>query len=541
MLVKRIINKDADFIQNIRKGLNKITDIVAQTLGPGGLPIIIERQGQKLNGDPLGPMITKDGVSVAAECSDGDPVTDLIIQTIKDVCTQTNKTAGDGTTTAIVLGRSILNEALSYMEKNRTNPQEVRRSLEAAATKIESLLDEVSRPCDTLEMMESVATISANGDKKIGQIIRTAFEAVGAEGVVTVDEGSGLEHTLEVVNGYQIKRGAEAQDRFFNNGSGTRFETKNAKVLIYDGKLQEVQYVMAVLTSLFKHSNESQSPMPPIVFMANEFSTDVIQAMLIFKAEQGLQVVAVKGPHTTTVRTAYYDDLAVFLGGNRLGNGNKNLASFELDDLGEVEEIISDKYTTTFFGGMGDEEGIIKRVDQLKAQKALANSMYDSDLLKDRIASLAQGIAKIGVGGRTDVEIKEIYHRIEDAVNAARAAVEQGIVPGGGAALYRISERLESETATVGEMILRNALKAPLEQIAKNLGEDSAEHSVRAAALLGDSKSTFNGLTGQIVDAYEAGIIDPVKVTKTALNNAISIAALLSTCGGAIIIERTRS
>lgn len=534
MFNKVITHKD-EMYKHIKTGVDEVAAIVGRTLGPGGLPILIERQGQALNGEPLPPMITKDGVTVAAECESEDPLVDVVIQTVKDICRKTNKIAGDGTTTAIVLGKAFLDETLNVLNELHQNPQEVKKSLEAAVEEVIELLARETTQCSSFDMIEHVATISANGDAVIGGVIRSAFEAVGTEGVITVDEGGGVQHTLEVVDGFQIKRGAEAQDRFFNNQDRTKFEAEDCHVVLYDGKLTQAQQVISVLEILYKQYN---GKMPPVIFMANEFSIEAIQVMLINRAENGISVCAVRNPHQTKVTTAMLDDMAVFLGGERLGNGNKSFSNLEFADIGIASKVVVDKYTATFFNGNGSEEAVMERIDQLKAQRLTAESAYDSALLSERIASLAEGIAKIGVGGLTDFEVKEKYHRIEDAVNAARAAIAEGVIPGGGATLYRISEMLPG--TSVGHKILKKALKAPTTQILNNLGYTNDEMKNSFGNLLQSPNSTWDGVSNQSVNAIEAGIIDPVKVTKTALRNACSIAALLSTCGGSVTFKRSK-
>lgn len=531
-MFKKIIHKN-EMREKIIQGMDSIASIVAATLGPGGLPVQIERTGQAPNGDPLGPMITKDGVTVASHCAEEDPEIDVVIQTVKAICQKTNRMVGDGTTTAIVLGKAILDEALKLIDEEKLNPQHVRREIEKTASKIDGMLESYTKSCESLDMMEHVATISANGDTEIGSVIRRAFEAVGSEGAITVDAGSSKSHTLDVVNGFQIRRGAEAQDRFLNNQDKTKFEAENCHVLLYDGKLQQPSLVIQVLELLYKEYN---GKMPPILFVANEFSQDVIQMLLINKAQMGLSVCAVRSPHQTKITTQWLDDMAVFMGGERLGNGNRNLNNLEFDDIGIVKKVVVDKYTTTFYEGQGLEDAVIDRVDQLKAQRKQAESDYDSAILSDRIAALSEGIAKIGVGGLTELEIKEKYHRIEDAINASRAAIEAGIVPGGGTTLLRVSEELSDNS--IGSRILKKALKAPFEQIMRNLGAEKKEIEAIEDKLLKSEKLIYNGETRELVDYLETGVIDPLKVTKTALSNAVSICSLLSTSGGAIVIQR---
>ena len=528
--MKKIINK-SDLQPKIIAGMEEIASIVKRTLGPGGLPIIIERSGTAQDGSPLGPRITKDGVSVANECFSEDPEKDLIIQAVKSICKKTNRVAGDGTTTAIVLGESILKETLKYLDNNPSlNPQIVREEVEAAAKEVILKLEQCAVPLDNMDLIKQVATISANGDEEIGDILCEAFKEVGAEGVVTVDEGHTNKLSLEVVEGYQFQRGAESRDNFFNNKDLTKFEAKDAVVLIYDGDLNNYTDLMPALHAISqKNEQGAMVSMPPVVIVANNFSNEVIQFLKIQKMEGGLQFCPVKGPNVTHVRSAHYDDMAVLFGGYRFGNGNRALSSFQEDDHGLVGKVIIDKYTTTFYDGQGGEADVLERVEALQGQKAMAESPYDKQIVSDRLAALTGGIAKIGVGGATEFEIKEKYDRIEDALNASRAAIEKGIVPGGGCTLFRISEEIDNP-------ILRIALKAPFKQIIENIGV--VYNNCLADAMLADKNVAFDARKKIQVNALEAGIVDPVKVTIAGLENAVSIAALLSTAGGGIIFKK---
>jgi len=531
---KRILEKETLF-PKILEGMKEIAGIVKRTLGPGGLPIIIQRIGQALDGSPLAPKITKDGVSVANECFSDDPEKDLIIQSVKAICQKTNRTAGDGTTTAIVLGEAILNQTLETLKLNpELNPQLVREQVELSSKRVLEKLKEMAIPVgNNYEMVKQVACISANGDEEIGEILSKAFDKVGAEGVITVDEGHTQNTTLEIVEGYQFKRGAEATDRFFNNRERTRYEAEKCYLLIFDGKMLNYTELVNALNIL---AAEKKGVIPPIVILANEFSNEAIQWLLIQRAEAGLSFCAVKGPHQTTVRTGYYDDLAVLSGGTRLGNGNRGLSNCELDDFGLVDRILIDKYTTTIYGGQGAEEDILERVDQLKALKKAAESPYDAQVVADRIAALTGGIAKIGVGGATDFEIKEKYDRIEDALNASRAAIEEGVVVGGGVALLKIAMSIV-DSDNVGDKIMCRALMEPFNQILRNIGSGGLKIE-EMGEILGKELNVYDARHRRIVNALEAGIIDPVKVTRCALENAVSIAALLSTAGGGIIYVR---
>lgn len=536
---KKIISREELMAPKL-SGLAKVAGIVKRTLGPGGLPILIQRVGQSLDGSPLGPKITKDGVSVAEECSSSDEAEDIIIQAVKAICRKTVNVAGDGTTTAIVLGEAIVNAMEDVLKKNQTlNPQLVKESVEVAMKEVIEALKSSAIQIKDMSMVKEVATISANGDVTIGEIIGKAFKAVGADGVVTVDEGRTNEITLDVVDGYQFNRGAEARQSFFNTKNLTEFEAENCAVLIYDGKLFNYTDLIPLI-KILRGVNEEGEPtkqMPPLLIVANEFSNEVLQFLLIQKTDMGMQVCPVLGPNATHVRTGYYDDMAVYSGGTRLGNGARNLGAIEADDIGLVKRVVIDKYKTTLYEGQGIEEDILARVDQLKALKAQAESSYDSQILNDRIAAITNGVAKIGVGGSTDLEIKEKYDRIEDALNAARAAIQEGVVPGGGCALLRIANKLDGNQS-VGHEILKKALCSPFFQILDNIGYNNAFKESLVTELLADDQKVYDARNKQVKNAFEVGIIDPVKVTRTALENAVSVASLLSTAGGAIIYMR---
>jgi chaperonin GroEL len=443
------------------------------------------------------------------------------------------------TTTAMVLGEAIVNETERILkEDTKLNPQLVRESLEEASLQVIKKLKKIAIKVNNNKTIQQVATISANGDESIGDIIAAAFAHVGAEGVVTVDEGHTSKVTLDVVDGYQFNRGAEGRTAFFNNRDATQFEAEDAALIIYDGKLYNYTQLIPALKLLagVGADEKASRKMPPTVIVANEFSPEVLQFLLIQKTEMGMTFCPITGPNTTHVRSGYYDDLAVYSGGTRLGNGARNLESIEMDDIGLVKRALSDKYKTTLYDGQGSEESILERVDQLKAAKAQAESPYDAQILNDRLASLTNGIAKIGVGGTTEMEIKEKYDRIEDALNAARAAIEEGVVPGGGTTLLRIA--LEMPEKTVGQKILKVALQAPFFQILENIGIFKEEALEVSKTLVKSKSKVYDARTKQIKNAMTAGIIDPVKVTRTALENAVSIATLLSTCGGAITYEK---
>ena len=536
---KRIISRE-EIRKELIEGMKEIAGVVKRTLGPGGNIILMERIGQSLDGSPLSPRITKDGVSVAQECASPDPVKDLVIQTVKAICKKTNSVAGDGTTTAIVLGEAILLETLKELEKDTDlNPQLVKESIEKASKEVIEELHKLATPIKNNTMIKQVATISANGDSEIGEVIGNAFNHVGAEGVVTVDEGHTSHITLDIVDGYQFNRGAEAQDSFFNNKDLTQFEAENVRLIIYDGKLLNYTDLITALTSLIEQSkNNGSKSIPPVVVIANEFSREVINWMLIQKTDAGMVICPVRGPHQTNVRTGYYQDIAVMSGGTRMGGGSRSLNNFDREDAGVVSKVVITKYSTTLYDGQGHEDDILSRVDQLKSMKEKAESPYDAQILGDRLAALTNGIAKIGVGGVTDLEIKEKYDRIEDALNASRAAISEGIVPGGGTTLLRIAESLKNKK-DIGSKILKRALKYPFLQILENIGKEKLTKEI-LKDIINDESLVYDARNSCIVDSLSVGIIDPVKVTRTALENAVSIASLLSTTGGGIIFVNNK-
>ena len=555
MEFKNLVHK-AEMSEYSLKAVEELAHMVGRTMGPGGLPQLIERKGQALNGDPLSPMITKDGVTVAQNISHPDAEIDLVIQTVKAIAAKTNKNAGDGTTTATVLGHSILKETLAALKKDASlNPQIVRLEIEKAIKRVKIDLKNQSKTVEGYEDIKNVATISANGEASIGDIIAKAFDEVGTEGVITIDEGSSPENTLEIVDGYQFGRGAQAQNRFFNDENNTKWEAEDVRVITYNGKLNAYQDLIPAFELLLKQNNNRG--LPPLLVIADEFSQQVIQFLLMQRAEMGATICAVRSPSMTITRTNMLEDIAVIIGGERLGVGTRHVNVITEDDIGIAKRIIVTGTTTTIYDGYGADEEVIKRIDQLKAQKESAPSEYDRANISDRIAALSQGIAKIGVGGTTELEMKERYHRIEDALNAARSAVEGGIIPGGGAALYRIALDLEKKTKpslrarvlsklrltqklpkpNIGDIILSKALKAPMLKILENSGVTLK--SIKKLELIKKNKvATYDALNHITVDAYKSGIIDPLNVTLSALENATSIATLLATCGGGIVIQR---
>lgn len=545
-MTKKIIGKKELDVVKVA-GIKMLSDIVGGTLGPAGNPVLCERVGQALDGTPLKPRITKDGVSVANECSSPDPIVDVILQTVKAICQKTNVDAGDGTTTAIILGNAILTEALAYGEEHPgISPQKIKKSLDKVGIIVENLLKEASWPIQSYDDVKEVATISSNGDQGVGKVIADAFAAVGAEGVVTVDEGGVKRLSLERVKGYRFLRGAQGREAFFNNATLSAYEAEDVAIVLYDGAIRSQTELFPFLEQICDadDTGRMQKDPPPIVIIANEFSRDVIQWMLIQKAEAGVVFCPVIGPNVSHVRTQYYEDIAVYVGGKRLGNGEKNLLSITASDIGMVGKIEIDEFKTTLYDGQGTEEDIIKRVDVLKAKRAAQTSPYDIQGINDRIAALTGGIAKILIGGDTELALKELYDRVEDAINASRAAIREGVVIGGGTALLRVAHKLPFEASIQGEIgvhILKKALQYPHTQILDNAGISPDEQlTIKRLISTADEseKSVYDVENNVYVNAIKAGIIDPVLVTRSAFKNALSISGLLLTAGGAIVIEK---
>jgi chaperonin GroEL len=540
-MYKKVIKK-AEFIEHAKAGVNLLDAIVSRTLGPGGLPILLSREDQiDLIGKQKSPLITKDGVTVAESIKVECPYQDLVIQAVMDAAKKTNRIAGDGTTTSILLAKAILFEIFDVLEKDKSiNPQTVRRLVEESAEKVYDYLDFQALPLGkNYDLLEEVANISANGDKRVGKILRAAFEKVGSEGTISVDYGNSLETQLEIVEGFEINRGLEGGTRFTNDKSQTKFDCEDVHVILYDGNLNnysDLLYALNVIANHYMEEAKGQMPkIPPIMVVANEFSASVLTALMIAKAD-GFNLAAVRSPHQTKIRTQMLEDLAVMLDGTRLGNGNRSLTNCTWEDIGVARRVVATQWNTIFYGHEENEEKILDRIDQLREQKKLTKSEYDRHLFEDRAAGLACAVAKIAVGGATDLEILELYHRYEDALNACKAAIAEGIIPGGGVTFLKCANEL---VGTLGDEILANALKRPINQILENIGV-SEESKIELIKNLEHSEPyiTYDACNNDIVNSLQRGIVDPVLVAKTALKNAVSIAALLSTAGGGVIFDR---
>lgn len=545
MQCKKIIHKD-DFLEIAKSGINQVRQIVGRTLGPGGLPILLSREDQvDLVGRPKTPSITKDGVTVASNIKERDPFLDLVMQSVIGVARKTDKSVGDGTTTSIVLADAIFAEMLKILSKNKKqNPQILKKLVENSAKEVYKFMESKATKVEDIDFLEKVASISANGDKVISSTLREAFARVGSEGVITIDQGSSVETSLEIVEGFEIKRGLESGIAFTNDVNQTRFEASDVCVVLYDGKLQEFHDAQRLIHICIEKINPGQpepTKYPPILLVANEFSQTVLTAFKVLKAEHGFSIAAVRSPHMTNIRTEMLDDLATMLDGKRLGNGSVSIDAATPEHVGIAEKVVARRRTTIFYGYDSEEEAVINRIEQLRAQEKEAQNAYDRTLISDRAASLACAVAKIAVGGATDLEILEMYHRFEDALNACRAALKKGVVVGGGAIFLKAAEMLESKkNKTLGDKIMIKALESPARQILDNLGMKKSEINEIIKALKSDKTEhiAYDALSREFVSAINAGIIDPVLVSQSALENAISISTLLSTSGGGIVFDR---
>ena len=502
------------------KGVNILADAVKVTLGPKGRNVVIDKSYGA-------PRITKDGVSVAKEITLKNKFQNMGAQMVKEVASKSGDNAGDGTTTATVLAQSIILEGVKSVAAGM-NPMDVKRGIDTAVEIAIKEIEKRSKAIKGKAEIAQVATISANGDKEIGNKIAEAFERVGKEGVITVEEGKGFDFELEVVEGMQFDRGY-LSPYFITNPEKMVAELENAFILLYDKKLSGLQPLLPVLESVAQSGR-------PLVIIAEDVEGEALATLVVNKLRGGLKVAAVKAPGFGDRRKAMLEDIAILTGGTVIAEelGIK-LESVTPEMLGRAKRITIDKENTVIVGGSGTKKTIDARVAQIKAQIEETTSDYDKEKLQERLAKLAGGVAVLKVGGATEVEVKERKDRVDDALAATRAAVEEGIVPGGGTTLLYAIRALDKVTAInedqkAGINIVKRALQAPIRQIAANAGIDGA---VVAGKLLEGAKTQENwGFDAQSLeykDLVKAGIIDPTKVVRTALQSAASVAGLLIT------------
>jgi chaperonin GroEL len=508
----------ADARERMLRGVDILANAVKVTLGPKGRNVVLDKSFGA-------PRITKDGVTVAKEIELEDKFENMGAQMVREVASKTNDTAGDGTTTATVLAQAIVREGAKYVAAGM-NPMDLKRGVDlAVAEAIKDIAKRSKKIKDTAEVAQ-VGTISSNGDKSIGEMIAKAMQKVGNEGVITVEEAKSLETELDVVEGMQFDRGY-LSPYFITNAEKMIAELEDAYILIHEKKLSSLQAMLPVLEAVVQTGK-------PLVIIAEDVEGEALATLVVNKLRGGLKVAAVKAPGFGDRRKAMLEDIAILTGGQMIAEDlGIKLENVTLQMLGRAKRIRIEKENTTIINGAGKKADIEGRIAQIKAQIEETTSDYDKEKLQERLAKLAGGVAVIRVGGATEVEVKEKKDRVDDALNATRAAVEEGIVPGGGVALLRAKgavSKLKSENADeqAGINIVLKALEAPIRQIVENAG---VEGSIVVGKILENKSQTFgfNAQTEQYVDMIEAGIVDPAKVVRTALQDAASVAGLLIT------------
>jgi chaperonin GroEL len=499
------------------RGVNIMSHAVKVTLGPKGRNVVIDKKYGS-------PTITKDGVTVAKEVALKDPNNNVGAQMIKEVAAKTSDVAGDGTTTATVLAQAMFREGLKNVTAG-ANPMGLKRGIELAVEAVVEELKHLSKPTKDKKEIAQVATVAANNDGTIGNLIAEAMEKVGKDGVITVEEAKATETTLDVVEGMQFDRGY-LSPYFVTNAERMEVVLEDALVLIYEKKLSAMKDMLPLLEQVARAGQ-------PLLIIAEDLEGEALATLVVNKLRGTLACCAVKAPGFGDRRKAMLEDVATVTGGKAITEDlGIKLENLKLDDLGRAKKVVVDKDNTTIIEGAGHTKGIEGRIKQLRAQIEETTSDYDREKLQERLAKLAGGVAVIKVGAATETEMKEKKARVEDALNATRAAVEEGIVPGGGVALLRASEALESLKLSgdegTGVSIVRRALEEPIRQIVQNAG---LEGSVVVAKVRAAVPSThgFDAETNEYVDMIQAGIIDPTKVERVALQNAASIASLLLT------------
>ena len=514
--------KDVKFSTDARarmlKGVDILADAVKVTLGPKGRNVVIEKSFGA-------PRTTKDGVTVAKEIELSDKFENMGAQMVREVASKTNDLAGDGTTTATVLAQSIVREGAKSVAAGM-NPMDLKRGIDLAVEKVVAYLQEKSATVSGSDEVSQVGTISSNGDAAIGQMIAEAMQKVGNEGVITVEEAKSLETELDVVEGMQFDRGY-LSPYFVTDAEKMIADMESPLILLHEKKLSGLQPMLPLLESVVQSGK-------PLLIIAEDVEGEALATLVVNKLRGGLKVAAVKAPGFGDRRKAMLEDIAILTGGQVISEDlGIKLETVTIDMLGTAKKVVMTKEETTIVDGAGDKEQIQARCNQIRAQVEETSSDYDREKLQERLAKLAGGVAVIRVGGATEVEVKERKDRVEDAMNATRAAVEEGIVPGGGTALLRAIKALDgvkgaNDDQRVGVEIVRRALKTPARQIVLNAGADG---SIVVGKLLESDNENwgYDAQSGEFCDLVAAGIIDPTKVVRTALQDAASIAGLLIT------------
>jgi chaperonin GroEL len=517
-MAAKIVKFGGDARSKMLTGVNTLADAVKVTLGPKGRNVVLDKAFGA-------PRVTKDGVSVAKEIELEDKFENMGAQMLREVASKTNDVAGDGTTTATVLAQAIVNEGAKSVAAGM-NPMDLKRGIDSAVSKVVDKLHAMSKTISTNEEVAQVGTISANGEVEIGSMIAEAMQRVGNNGVITVEEAKSLETELDVVEGMQFDRGY-LSPYFVTNTEKMITEFDDPLILIHEKKLSSLQPLVGILEAVIQSSR-------PLVIIVEDVEGEALATLVVNKLRGGLKIAAVKAPGFGDRRKAMLEDIAILTNGTVISEDvGIKLESVTIDMLGTAKRVVINKEETTIVDGAGDKEAIEGRCAQINAQVEVTTSDYDREKLQERLAKLSGGVAVLRVGGATEVEVKERKDRVEDAMNATRAAVEEGILPGGGTALLyatQVLEGMEGDNAdqTAGVAIVRRALQAPLRQIAANAG---VEGSIIVGKLLegGNETQGFNAQKEEYCDMIATGIVDPTKVVRTALTDASSVAALLIT------------
>ncbi len=516
MAAKQVIFGD-EARAKIVNGVNVLANAVKVTLGPKGRNVVLERSFGS-------PTVTKDGVSVAKEIELSDKLENMGAQLVKEVASKTNDNAGDGTTTATVLAQAIVREGFKYVAAG-FNPTDLRRGIDKAVTEIVNEIKAIAKPTTTSKEIAQVGSISANSDTDIGQIIADAMDKVGKEGVITVEDGSGLENELDVVEGMQFDRGY-LSPYFINNPERQIALLDNPFVLLFDKKISNIRDLLPTLEQVAKAGR-------PLLIIAEDVEGEALATLVVNNIRGILKTVAVKAPGFGDRRKAMLEDIAILTGGTVIAEEvGLSLEKVTLENLGQAKRIEVGKENTTIIDGAGSENNIKVRIEQIKKQIEEASSDYDREKLQERVAKLAGGVAVIKVGAATETEMKEKKARVEDALHATRAAVEEGIVPGGGVALLRARASIkelkgENPDQDAGIKIVLRAIEEPLRQIVANAGDEPSV--VVNKVLEGTGNYGYNASNGTYGDLVELGVLDPAKVTRSALQNAASVASLILT------------
>ena len=513
--------KDVKFGDSARvkmlQGVNILADAVKVTLGPKGRNVVLDKSFGA-------PTVTKDGVSVAKEIELEDKFENMGAQMVKQVSSQTSDEAGDGTTTATVLAQSIVNEGHKSVAAGM-NPMDLKRGIDKAIATAVEFVEKLSVPCSDDNTISQVGTISANGDQDVGGIIAEAMEKVGKEGVITVEEGNGIDNELDVVEGMQFDRGY-LSPYFVTNQDNMTSELENPFILLHDKKISNIRDMLPLLESVAKAGR-------PLLIIAEDIEGEALATLVVNNLRGTVKAAACKAPGFGDRRKAMLEDIAILTGGTVISEEvGLSLEGATIEDLGTAKRVSLDKDNTTIVDGAGDQKAIVSRVNQIRTQIEDTSSDYDREKLQERVAKLAGGVAVIKVGAGSEIEMKEKKARVEDALHSTRAAVKEGIVPGGGVALVRALDSLtkltgDNDDQNVGINIVRKAFESPLRQIAANAGEESSV--IVAKVIDGKGSYGFNAANGEYGDMIEMGILDPAKVTRTALQAAGSVAGMMIT------------